>query len=191
MAEDRECTIANQVNDENVVFHGKKLYIHEMLMLNDKSQIKLFNDRTIEVGDTRVTMCDSMYSNKKLLYHGAPIANIEGIIKENFIQKPGMHGHIGQGWYFSDMLAQTIYYCLKDRYTGDETDFVVLVCEVDLGRCRDMRRSAPPAVPKTPQCDSHSTEYYQDGKHGREYCLFDSDQILPICRLHLKAFDTS
>ena len=34
--------------------------------------------------------------------------------------------------------------------------------------------------------DSHSTDYEQDGHKGKEYCIFNSEQILPYCLLHMK-----
>ena len=129
---------------------------------------------------------------------GAPLENI--IINNFDVEKSsiGMGGHIGlqpdislryigSGIYFSDMAEQSIYYCLKPRYLGTGTDFVILVCEVTLGRCYEMERTK-----ETYNCskyngyDSHSTYYRQGDKVGHEYCIFDSEQILPVCRLHLK-----
>lgn len=172
--------ITETINIEQPMFDGKPLYVHEVKLLNNDQQKRAYREKQNSLN----------VSDEKLLYHGTPLRNIETIISNNFdMSKPGtgMSGHIGRGIYFSNMAEQSIYYCLKEKYLGTETDFIILVCKVELGKCCELVRSSETCdCSKIQGYDSHSTPYSQGMKHGNEYCLFDSDQILPICRLHLK-----
>lgn len=173
--------IIDLVNKENPKFDGKSLYIFEAkVLVNEKHN----HDYNIKRNMLSI-------KNEKILYHGTPLKNIDNIISKNFVITEayrGMDGHIGRGIYFSDMAEQSIYYCLKEKYIGNETDFIILVCKVELGRCYEMKRTEETNnCSKQDNYDSHSTNY----NFGHEYCLFDSDQIVPVCKLHLKVLNTS
>ena len=176
--------VNNLINNEKPEFDGKPLFVYEVKVLDNLEHMSAYKN----------TQLSFPISNEKLLYHGAPLENIESIILDNFNiteALKGMGGHIGQGIYFSDMAEQSIYYCLKNEYTGDETDFIILVCKVELGRCCNRIRSDfDTNCAKFDNYDSHSTPYHQGNKFGHEYCVFDSNQILPVCRLHLKLSGT-
>lgn len=95
--------------------------------------------------------------------------------------------HIGSGMYFSDLICQSIYYQLKEEYTGDEKYFKLLVCKVALGNSIMLTRSIKTNnINLIENYDSHITTYSQDGKYGHEYCIFNSQQIAPYALLHLK-----
>lgn len=169
-------TITELINSEGPKFDTRPLYIHEIKLLDNEEHKIAYKKK----------QCLLTTTNERLLYHGTPLRSIENIISNNFdTKKISKGGHIGAGIYFSDMVEQSIYYCLKEEYLGTEVDFIVLVCKVELGTCCELTRSGD-----TPNCsklgDSHSAPYSQGDKSGHEYCLFDSDQILPVCRLHLK-----
>jgi len=102
------------------------------------------------------------------------------------LNNKSMSGHIGNGFYFSDLICQSIYYQLKYNYTGDEKYFKLLVCKVSLGNCININRSTKTIdINKLVGYDSHMTEYSQDGKVGNEYCLFNNQQIIPYCFMHM------
>ena len=175
-------TIIDTINNEAPAFDGKPLYVERLQLINNETHTQNYKNRQALL----------QTSNERLLYHGTPLTNIDNIIANNFdieMSLKGMGGHIGCGTYFSDMAEQSIYYCLKDEYIGTETEFIILVCKVELGRCCELVRSS-----KTYDCskyynyDSHSTPYTQGKKKGYEYCIFDSDQILPVCKVHLKVY---
>jgi hypothetical protein len=187
MAMDLVKIITENINKEQTCFDGKPLYVHEIQLLNNNQHNKTYRDKQSSLS----------VSNEMLLYHGAPENNINKIILDNFdINEAcnGMGGHIGKGIYFSDMAEQSIYYCLKGdglsnelNYLGTETDFIILVCKVELGRCCQLVRCAETFnCAKLNSYDSHTTPYRQGNKVGNEYCLFDSEQIVPVCKLHLK-----
>lgn len=126
--------------------------------------------------------------NEKLLFHGTVLRNLDAIISEGFdISLAGMSmpGHIGKGMYFSDLICQSIYYQLKERYIGNETMFKLLVCKVSLGRSIYLERKGNQDIPKIIGYDSHITNYSQGQNSGHEYCIFDREQILPYCILHM------
>ena len=157
-------------NHEKPRFDGQPLYINDIELLTVQHQ--------------------STIGNEKLLFHGTPLHYIDDIIKNGFdMTKAGSHmsGHIGLGMYFSDLICQSIYYQLKEEYTGDEKYFKLLVCKVALGKSILLTRSI-----KTNNINlldgyaSHITTYSQDGKHGHEYCIFNSQQIVPYALLHLR-----
>jgi len=125
--------------------------------------------------------------NEQLLFHGTPLNNLESIVNNGFnIDNRSMSGHIGKGTYFSDLICQSIYYQLKNTYTGDEKYFKLLVCKVSLGNCIKLTRETSTIdINKINGYDSHMTNYDQDGKKGHEYCIFDSNQILPYYFIHM------
>ena len=175
-------TIINGINKEGPKFDGKPLYVESLEILENKQHSQSYKNKQSLL----------QTHNEKLLYHGAPLNNIDNIIVNNFDIKrsfTGMGGHIGRGIYFSDMAEQSIYYCLKDEYIGTETDFIMLVCKVELGRCCELiRNSTSMNCSKRDNYDSHSTTYSQGNKHGHEYCIFDADQIYPMYKLHLRVY---
>lgn len=151
------------------------LHVHDIQYINNPLLLQRF-----------VAKCNTIaHSNQKLLFHGTPFKNIQSIITDGFdLKKVGDHGIIGRGIYLSDLIWQSIYYCLKDRYHGDETDFHLVCCVVELGKCNHMTYDVNCEL--YPDYNSHTT-IHPDGKQlGNEYCIFDADQILPVCILHLK-----
>lgn len=167
-------TIRKIFDEEKPIIDGDNLVIDKIELINNELLEKKYNACTV--------------MNEKILFHGTPLENIVNIttngFDESYIGK-GMCGHIGKGLYFSDLMCQSIYYQLKYEYTGEETEFTLIVCKVKLGCCLHMKRTKE-TINIYKLSDSHSTDYDQDGNKGKEYCIFNSEQILPYCLLHMK-----
>jgi hypothetical protein len=119
----------------------------------------------------------------KLLFHGTPIGNINSICANGFeIEHDGMLGHIGKGSYFGEYVGQSLYYQLKYKYHGIETQFQLLLCAVNTGDCREVKRCYSSEQTQIRSGDSHKTKACEG---GYEYCIFKSASILPICILHM------
>jgi len=159
----------------------KELFYNELPKFDGK---RLFL-QSIEFVDS--TLPYNNIGNEKLLFHGTPLNCINSIIENGFnLDNKSMSGRIGNEFYFSDLICQSIYYQLKYEYTGDEKFFRLLVCKVSLGNCINLDRlSKTYDINKISGYDSHMTDYEQDGKEGYEYCLFDSNQILPYCIINM------
>ena len=161
-------------NDERPRFDGKPLYIDHIDMLNGDEE--KYQEKLKELG------------NEKIVYHGTLLRYINNIVKNGFdVSMAGSHmpGHIGKGLYFSDLMGQSIYYQLKEEYTGDETYFQLIICKVALGKSILLDRNNRD-IKLMNGYHSHMTPYSQNNKHGHEYCIFNADQILPYALLHLR-----
>lgn len=126
-------------------------------------------------------------ATEKLLFHGTVSKNIPSIIRDGFKLMTGMHGHIGKGIYFADSIEQSIYYNLDD-YTGNETEFTIIVCKVLLGNCLYSRRYDQ-SEPQCPILDSNYT-FYGKEKRYKEYCCPHVDRILPAYLLDMTTVGT-
>jgi hypothetical protein len=169
-------TIQQLFYKERPYFDGKPLYIDRIEMLNINN---LHYNKTLE-----------QIGNEIIAFHGTPLKYVDNIINNGFdIDMAGnsMSGHIGKGLYFSSLICQSIYYQLKEEYLGTETYFQLIVCKLALGKFKMLKRSKDCInIDLIDGYNSHSTTYSQDRKNGYEYCIFDSNQILPYAILHMK-----
>ena len=158
-----------------------------LLFLNMESQIKLLFENEANTMFHGRALKFKMFEphgpipqgNRQILFHGTNARNINAILAHGFdINQPGMPGLIGVGVYFSDLITQSLYYCLKNHYSGFETKFEIIVSSVNLGVCQEVKQGTTVV---TPGIDSHKTKY----DLGFEYCVFDSTQIKPVGVLHL------
>ena len=165
-------------NHERPNFDGKQLYIDHIDMLNNDLLTHQYNKTLNRIG------------NEKIVYHGTLLRYVNDILTQGFdpsMAGSHMSGHIGKGIYFSDLMCQSIYYQLKEEYTGDEKYFQLIICKVALGNNIILKRTASTVnINLLNGYNSHMTKYDQQGKHGYEYCLFNADQILPYALLHLR-----
>jgi hypothetical protein len=169
-----------------IIFNLKKM---DVLRLFYK-ELPKFDGKELRLTDVELINYQLPYNNignEQLLFHGAPLNCLDSIVQNGFnLDNKSMAGHIGNGIYFSDLISQCIYYQLKYEYNGDEDYFKLLVCKVALGNCIKLERSCKTSdIDKINGYDSHMTDYEQDGKKGHEYCIFNSDQILPYCFMHM------
>lgn len=177
-----EIKIPNIVSQEAFDYHGRRLvYDNECDIVVSEDVLKQYNLKKSEMKDP----------NEVVLFHGTKIWNLPNIITNGFNpNQAGMTGVIGKGTYFSDLISQSIFYSC-DYYTGNETEFIVLVCRVCLGNSKYIDRYDAASGNCSKQADSHWTQYYdKDGYkvvHAKEYCIFDSNQILPWKLLYLRA----
>lgn len=159
----------------------------------DEKSLKLIHLKLL----TNQTLTNKYHSiknreNELLLFHGTKQHNIDVICQNGFdTTKYVYSGHIGRGSYFSTLIQQSIYYTLNCPYEGDETDFNILVCKVNIGKCAEnLNRCENVNGNKKDGYDTHSTVYTEQTKQGSingyEYCVFDSKRILPLYLMCMK-----
>ncbi|CAH6419223.1 Hypothetical protein HVR_LOCUS421 [uncultured virus] len=129
----------------------------------------------------------------KLLYHGTPFESIPDILMNGFTQKET---------FFSDLIEQSIYYNLKRQYIGNETEFRLIVTNVDFSSHVQLSdnsyhsKSHPiynieieDSASSRAQLDFtarvQSCSYSQNGKTGNEYRVFSGTRMTPVFLLYL------
>lgn len=166
-----ELYIKEWFNKENPKFDGLDLYIKNIKILKDEYK-----------------------ENKeyKILCHGTKPINLDSIIKNGF-QKDYIHsnmnGLLGNGFYFSDMLEQSIYYTFPSGYNDssdlkekNRTEMTLLIVGINLKNCLEIKSFK---TNKDSLYDTHFMVYKQGNKSGYEYCVFNEKNIKILALLKL------
>lgn len=167
-----ENVIRCMVESQDAKLDGRKLHLEKIEWVNEINGLH----------DTD--------QNIKFLFHGTPPENIPDLIKNGIDpNRQEMSGLIGKGFYLSNLIEQSIYYSLKYTYNPENVAGIqipLIVFKVSLGKCiefsySDLSRTLN--INKLQGYDSHCKKYM----HGYEYCVFDSDKIVPVCILYLRS----
>ena len=176
MSTETEITIL--FDSEQPHFNGKRLYIRDVIPLNNEKLSTTYENKKISMNTP----------NEKLLYHGTPNIYESRFVENGYelSRKKSMPGRIGDGLYLSTLATQSVHYTMKYDYKMDETEFTLFVCKVLTGRSY---------CGGSPDCnlkrgyDSHHIDYAAsygvDKRDGYEYCIFKPNQVLPYVILKL------
>eukprot|EP01080_Neovahlkampfia_damariscottae_P008388 gene8388-213_t len=140
------------------------------------------------------TLIDSNYGTVYLL-HGTSLANWRNIQRVGFALGTG--GALGKAIYFTDDIAKALSYskctiCAKSycNVHGENDDYIVLLCKVNLGDVQQLtnhdRTLVAPKIFKNSVMGVSST-YAKSSKFlFNEYAIYDKNQVYPEYALYVK-----
>ncbi|KAI0225557.1 Poly [ADP-ribose] polymerase 2 [Lamellibrachia satsuma] len=138
---DQMCKVIEEyLQNTHAATHNQySMQIEEIYSINKDSEKDNFQD----------------YGNRKLLWHGSRLTNWVGILSQGLRiappEAPSTGYMFGKGVYFADMSSKSTNYCFPSRtkQTG-----LVLLCEVSLGKKRELLAADYKADRLTDGCNS-------------------------------------
>ena len=121
--------------------------------------------------------------NKKLLWFGLNFSTLSRVLQDGLpFSYPSTANSMGCGLYFSDVVSDAIRYCYPNFKPEKETaDGVLLLCEVNLGKSKEIDHPKPFLCDTPPNYDSITAigryQHYENDvfvdKYGASFCFGD------------------
>ncbi|XP_032352428.1 protein mono-ADP-ribosyltransferase PARP4 isoform X2 [Camelus ferus] len=162
--------------------------VREELLQNNRSKSPVNILQIFRVGRaSETTEFLSQLGNVKALLHGSPVRSFVGILSRGLLLPKAVEdrgvertdiGNLGSGIYFSDSLSTSTKYARLGQTDGTR---LLVVCDVALGRCADLREKdfslteAPPgydSVHGLPGTAAVPTDFEDD-----EFVVYKTNQV--------------
>ncbi|XP_078796331.1 protein mono-ADP-ribosyltransferase PARP4 isoform X5 [Oryzias latipes] len=164
---------SSEFEDVARLLQHSSLQIHQIVRVSRRAELQTFN---AELGNTRALLHSSGPSNfVGILSRGLLLPRVG--VELHGIQRTDV-GNLGSGIYFSDSLSTSLKYSKPSETDGSR---LLLVCDVALGNCKDVRQRDP-TLTHAP-LGHHSvhgirrTQISQSDFEDDEFVVYSPDQV--------------